>query len=124
MAREAILQISAMPRPDFIAIAKEPFCIQPADWSFDAYHGAAAAAVQEDKGLNKMIYCLVPRKMEETDFWRLYFSKVNYIIDSVKTFGVYPPPPPKPPPEPPKKAKPDARTAQAAPADESSCLLQ
>ena len=121
MAREAILQISAMPRPDFIAIAKEPFCIQPADWSFDAYHGAAA--VQEDKGLNKMIYCLVPRKMEETDFWRLYFSKVNYIIDSVKTHGTYPPPAPKPAPPAAKAAAASKPTAAAAD-DGSSCLLQ
>ena len=99
--------------------------MQPADWSFEAYYGAAAAAVQEDTGLNKLIYCLVPRKMEEADFWRLYFSKVNYIIDSVKTFGVYPPPPPPPASETAKQAKQDASGTQAAPVDAGgSCLLQ
>ena len=62
VARQAILQISSEPRPDFLTIEKEPYCIASADWTFEAYHGAAAAAVQEDKGLNRMIYCLVPRR--------------------------------------------------------------
>merc|ERR1719162_2114635 len=96
MARQAILEISKQARPEFIAIESEAYCIASDAWNFEAYHGAAGAAVQEDKGLNKMIYCIVPRKLTESDFWRLYFSKVNYIIDSVKTHGVYPPPAPKP----------------------------
>ena len=62
MARQAILQISTVPREDFLAIETERYCISHDDWSFEAYHGAAAAAVQEDKGLNRMIYCIVPRR--------------------------------------------------------------
>ena len=69
-----------------------------------------------------MIYCIVPRKRTESDFWRLYFSKVNYIIDSVKKHGVYPPPAPKPPPLP-ASARAESKAAQSA-VDESSCLLQ
>ena len=89
MPRQAILQISTVPREDFLAIESERYCISHDDWSFEAYHGAAAAAVQEDKGLNRMIYCIVPRraaalpvstprhppwygrKQTESDFWRL-----------------------------------------------------
>mmetsp|Transcript_11956 Transcript_11956/g.24296 ORF Transcript_11956/g.24296 Transcript_11956/m.24296 type:complete len:148 (+) Transcript_11956:108-551(+) len=122
VARQAILQISTVPRADFLAIEKEPFCISREDWAFEAYHGAAAAAVQEDTGLNRMIYCIVPRKLTESDFWRLYFSKVNYIIDSVKTHGVYPPPAPKPPPPPTAVQAVSKPTPTAA--DDSSCLLQ
>ena len=61
LARQAILQISTVPRASFLAIDSESYCISREDWSFEAYHGAAAAAVQEDKGLNRMIYCVVPR---------------------------------------------------------------
>ena len=61
VARQAILQISTVPREEFLAIETEHYCISHDDWSFEAYHGAAAAAVQEDKGLNRMIYCIVPR---------------------------------------------------------------
>ena len=61
VARQAILQISTVPREEFLAIESEHYCISHDDWSFEAYHGAAAAAVQEDKGLNRMIYCIVPR---------------------------------------------------------------
>uniref|UniRef100_A0A7S0EHP2 BSD domain-containing protein n=1 Tax=Phaeocystis antarctica TaxID=33657 RepID=A0A7S0EHP2_9EUKA len=122
VARQAILQISTVPREDFLSIETERYCISHDDWSFEAYHGAAAAAVQEDKGLNRMIYCIVPRKQTESDFWRLYFSKVNYIIDSVKVHGVYPPPAPQPPPLP-ASARAASVVAPSA-ADESSCLLQ
>ena len=62
VARQAILQISTVPREEFLAIETEHYCISHDDWSFEAYHGAAAAAVQEDKGLNRMIYCIVPRR--------------------------------------------------------------
>ena len=62
VARQAILQISTVPREEFLAIESEHYCISHDDWSFEAYHGAAAAAVQEDKGLNRMIYCIVPRR--------------------------------------------------------------
>ena len=191
VAREAILQISTEPRPDFLAIENASYCISQADWTFEAYHGAAAAAVQEDKGLNRMIYCLVPRRAAATwsaarssaltrrphhvrqkaDGERLlaigelhrasllppplrlqppparmpaltppvperrlttppptahssqYFSKVNYIIDSVKTHGTYPPPAPKPAP-PAAKAAAASKPAAAAADDGSSCLLQ
>ena len=61
MARQAILQVSTVPRAEFLTIETEPYCISREDWAFEAYHGAAAAAVQEDKGLNRMIYCIVPR---------------------------------------------------------------
>ena len=66
--------------------------ITPAEWKFEEYHAAAAAAVQEDIKLNKLVYKLVPRKLTESDFWRLYFSEVLFVLDSVKAHGQYPPP--------------------------------
>ena len=54
-AREAILSLSAMPPLEFLAIANAPYVIPAAVWRFDEYHAAAAAAVQEDIKLNKII---------------------------------------------------------------------
>ena len=79
-------------------IADAPYVIPQSEFSFDSFTSAASAAVQEDIKLNKIIYKLVPRKVSEEEFWRLYFSKVLYVINSVKEHGVYPPPPPPPPP--------------------------
>lgn len=38
----------------------------------------------------------MPRRAEETEFWRLYFSQVLYVLDCVKEHGCYPPPAAKP----------------------------
>lgn len=92
LARNAILSLSESPAEDFLAIGNAAHAIAPAAWKFEEYHAAAAAAVQEDIKLNKIIYKLVPRKLSESDFWRLYFSEVLYVLDSVKTHGQYPPP--------------------------------
>eukprot|EP00967_Tisochrysis_lutea_P107890 scaffold166812_cov32-Tisochrysis_lutea.AAC.3 len=60
-----------MPTADFLTIASEPYCIPAEEWNFSDYHAAAAAAVQEDGKLNKLTYACVPRKLSESDFWRL-----------------------------------------------------
>ena len=96
VARTAILSLSALPPQEFLAIAETDHVIPLAVWRFEEYHAAAAAAVQEDIKLNKIIYRLVPKKVEESEFWRLYFSQVLYVLDSVKAHGQYPPPPPPP----------------------------
>ena len=101
IARRAILSLSSTSTDDFLAIESAPYCIPESEWNFDAYHAAAAAAVQEDNRLNKLTYLLVPKRCNESTFWKLYFSKVLYILDCVKTHGTYPPPAPqKPTPEP------------------------
>lgn len=92
-AREAILSLSALPPDEFLAIAAAAHVIPADAWRFDEYHAAAAAAVQEDIKLNKIIYKLVPRRLAESEFWRLYFSQVLFVLDSVKVHGKYPPPP-------------------------------
>ena len=121
IARAAILGLSALPPAEFLAIADAPHAIPAAVWRFDEYHAAAAAAVQEDIKLNKIIYKLVPKKLEEAEFWRLYFSQVLFVLDSVKVHGQYPPPAPPPPPaETPSKA--DAKAPPPPPQD-SSCVL-
>ena len=51
--------------------------------------------MQEDQKLNRCVYCLVPRHLSESDFWRLYFSKTLAMWDSVKTHGMFPLPAPK-----------------------------
>ena len=61
VARGAILSLSALPPEEFLAIGSAAHAIAPAVWKFDEYHAAAAAAVQEDIKLNKIIYKLVPR---------------------------------------------------------------
>ena len=81
-----------LPVDEFLAIGTAKHAIAPTAWKFEDYHAAAAAAVQEDIKLNKIIYKLVPRKMEESEFWRLYFSEVLHVLDSVKVHGQYPPP--------------------------------
>ena len=65
---------------EFVAIGDAAFAIPPAVWKFEEYHAAAAAAVQEDIGLNKIIYKLVPKRMAEPEFWRLYFSQVLHVL--------------------------------------------
>ena len=77
----------------------------------------ASAAVQEDIKLNKISYKCVPRKVEEAEFWRLYFSQVLYVLDSVKACGQFPPPPP-PPQEKARKVAPPP-----PPSDGSSCIV-
>lgn len=154
IARNAILAISEMAPTEFVAIANERYCIAPDQWIFSEYHAAAAAAVQEDGKLNRLTYTCVPRKLSESDFWRLvrpppplprpatqcarlgfspprrlglshrpaalsgskYFSKVLYVLDSVKEHGTYPPPAST------KAAKPKLKPPPP-PAD-SSCLVQ
>jgi hypothetical protein len=71
IARNAILDISSMPPSQFVQIAGEPYCISADAWDFSEYHAAAAAAVQEDSKLNKLTYACVPRRLSESDFWRL-----------------------------------------------------
>ena len=125
LARQTILEISALPPNDFCSIAGHDYAIPMDEWSFEAYHTAAAAAVQEDIKLNKIIYRLVPRRLSEDEFWRLYFSKVLHILESIKTHGVYPPPPPPPPP-PPQDADAFVKGAPrkaAAPPEDDSCLV-
>ena len=63
------------------------------------------ACVQEDIKLNRLIYKIVPRQADESEFWRLYFSQVLYVLDCVKKHGRYPPPPPQPPAPPPKRVE-------------------
>ena len=77
IARSAILSLSALPPDEFLAISEAEHAIAKANWKFEEYHAAAAAAVQEDIKLNKIIYRLVPRKCEESEFWRLYFSQAR-----------------------------------------------
>ena len=91
MSRKAIMSLSALPLEEFLAIGDAAHVIAPGAWKFEDYHAAAAAAVQEDARLNKMVYRLVPRKLTESDFWRLYFSEVLFMLDSVKKHGQYPP---------------------------------
>ena len=100
VAREHIMGFSSVAPAEFLVIADQPHCIPPQQWKFEEYHAAAAAAVQEDIKLNKLTYKLVPKKLEESEFWRLYFSQVLHILDSVKLHGTYPPPPPPPPRQP------------------------
>ena len=119
LARAAILSLSALPPDEFLAIGSAAHAIPRESWKFGEYHAAAAAAVQEDIKLNKIVYKLVPKKTDESDFWRLYFSEVLYVLDSVKTHGQYPPPPP-PEPEKPKKAP---RKKPPPPPDDSSCVV-
>ena len=119
-ARGLILGISAEPRTDFLAIADASYCIPAAEWRFEQYHAAATAAVQEDQKLNRCVYCLVPRHLSESDFWRLYFSKTLAILDSVKTHGTFPPPAPKAVAKK-KKAK---AAAAPPPEDDSYCAVQ
>lgn len=76
--------------------------------------------VQEDIKLNKIIYKIVPKKLEEAEFWRLYFSQVLFVLDSVKTYGQYPPPPPPPKEQTPAK-KVDVKVPP--PPSESSCVI-
>ncbi|KAL1520289.1 hypothetical protein AB1Y20_021881 [Prymnesium parvum] len=109
IARTAILDISAMAPADFLAIAEAPYVIRADEWAFSSYTSAATAA--EDIKLNKIIYRLVPKHLTEEQFWRLYFSKVLYILDSIKQHGVYPPPSPPPAPA----AAPVEAPAPAAP---------
>ena len=116
-----------MPPDEFLAITDARHAIPPEKWKFEEYHAAAAAAVQEDIKLNKIVYKLVPRKIDESEFWRLYFSQVLFILESVKVHGQYPPPPP-PPPEPPAAAAFKSKPPRAIPraetdSDGSSCLL-
>uniref|UniRef100_A0A7S4B2G2 BSD domain-containing protein n=1 Tax=Chrysotila carterae TaxID=13221 RepID=A0A7S4B2G2_CHRCT len=92
LARNVILSISSESADQFLSIEQQPYCIAAADWDFGEYHAAAAAAMQEDIKLNRLTYVLVPRRISESDFWRLYFSKVGYVLDSVKEHGTYPPP--------------------------------
>jgi len=92
LARASILNISSLSNEDFLAIAETDHVIRPGNWNFKEYHAAAMAAVQEDSKLNKIVYRLVPRKLEESEFWRIYFSEVLFVLDSVKTTGQYPPP--------------------------------
>jgi len=119
-ARGLILGISAEPRSDFLAIADASYCIPAAEWRFEQYHAAATAAVQEDQKLNRCVYCLVPRHLSESDFWRLYFSKTLAILDSVKQHGTFPPPAPKAVAKK-KKAK---AAAAPPPEDDSYCAVQ
>ena len=97
LARTHIIALSARSSAEFLSIADSAHAVPSAVWSFEEYHAAAAAAVQEDIKLNKIIYKLVPRKIDESEFWRLYFSEVLFILDCVKAHGQYPPPPPPPP---------------------------
>ena len=108
IARVAIFKISQEAPDKFLTIADAPYVISQTEWSFEQYTSAAVAAVQEDIKLNKIIYRLVPKRLREEEFWRLYFSKVLYIVACVKEYGVYPPPPP-----PPQEAPPP--TVEAAP---------
>ena len=68
----------------------------------------------------------MPKRLAEDEFWRLYFSRVLHILESIKAHGVYPPPPPPPPP--PQESngafvKGQARKVKAPPSDIDSCLL-
>lgn len=76
-AREAILAVSSMKTEDFLQILSEKHMIKEDEWHFGEYHAAAAAAVQEDLNLNKLVYKCVPRKLSESEFWRIYFSQVR-----------------------------------------------
>lgn len=115
IARTAILTISSMTPDEFCAMSGAPYCIPADQWDFAEFHAAAAAAVQEDAKINKLTYACVPRRMDESDFWRLYFSKVLYILDSVKQHGTYPPP----------VAEPSAAPPPQQPSEEDrGCLVQ
>ena len=129
LARKHILALSAYTPAEFCAIASTSHVIPADGWRFDDYHAAAAAAVQEDIKLNAIVYKLVPRRISESEFWRLYFSQVLHVLQCVKVFGAYPPPPPPKPTREPGRAvggREGSQRAQAlidAQAGESSCAL-
>lgn len=124
LARGFILALSESSRHEFCSIAAAPHVIPEAAWRFEDYHAAAAAAVQEDIKLNKIIYKLVPRHLDESEFWRLYFSQVLHVLQSVKLHGTYPPPPPLPTRAPGKAGARRAEALIAAQAEQdSSCAI-
>jgi hypothetical protein len=49
----------------------------------EAYKAYAAAAVQRDHALNRMVYKCVPKRVPESEFWRCFFSWAYYAINAL-----------------------------------------
>lgn len=72
--------ISRMHPQEFMAVAAPISELDDSEWSFEAFMGYAAAAIRVDPLLRKMIDGLVPRRLTEDEFWRLFFCHVYHAV--------------------------------------------
>ena len=89
-AVDAVRAISAMDVEKFLAVraplpeledtAWSESWDQESDGSFKAH---AAAAVQADVALNKLVYRCVPKRVPEAEFWRCFFSWAHYAVTAL-----------------------------------------
>ena len=51
----------------------------------DKYRQYATAAIQTLPGLNSLVYKCVPKRMPESEFWRLFFCHVHAVVAAAST---------------------------------------
>jgi len=69
--------ISSMKPEEFLAVQAPTPELEAASFKFDDFKECAELAVQMDSGLNKLTYTMVPKKINEEEFWRVYYCHVH-----------------------------------------------
>lgn len=82
-ARKGLEAISDMDTAAFLQAVAPSRVLEKEAWDFDAFIDCAEAALRMDKRLGRKIDRLVPKKMSEEEFWRIYYCHVYNILHGV-----------------------------------------
>ncbi|KAL1527653.1 hypothetical protein AB1Y20_009039 [Prymnesium parvum] len=85
VAVEALNRITALSLDDFASASAPIPELEDTAWELDAYRNFATAAVMALPGLNSLVYKCVPKRMPESEFWRLFFCHAHAVVLSVST---------------------------------------
>mmetsp|Transcript_59253 Transcript_59253/g.94017 ORF Transcript_59253/g.94017 Transcript_59253/m.94017 type:complete len:194 (+) Transcript_59253:63-644(+) len=75
-----ICDISKMKPLEFIAVQPPIPELEPTAWKFEPFLAYAATAIKRDIALTRLVDGMVPKRLSEDEFWRLYFCHVYIIV--------------------------------------------
>merc|ERR1719383_652931 len=82
---DALRRISETPAETFLSVAAGRAELEADAWQLDAFSGHAVECQKLDPALCKLLYRMVPRRVTESEFWRLYFCHVSNALGSTFT---------------------------------------
>ncbi|KAL3892985.1 MAG: hypothetical protein SGPRY_014588 [Prymnesium sp.] len=85
VAIEALGAISSFKPDDFNEVSVSVPELQDTAWELDGFRKYATAAAMTLPGLNTLVYKCVPKRMPETEFWRLFFCHAHDLVTSAST---------------------------------------
>lgn len=77
---EAVCQLSALPLETFLDVEAPVPELEASSWDFLLHSSFATRMVELDSDLSRLVYRLVPKRVTEDEFWRLYFCHLHGVV--------------------------------------------